>query len=387
MLARKVKLQLNKTQVDQLKTLRNKCASAYNAFLQMNFERLDAGEKTLSHFDMTKISAENGHYGIGQHIANMLCKRVDNAIKRWQESEKIKYKFWLQYGDEYRRPLKAYLAKAGKKLWGKPRFKTKGISIQFPIRSQHQNRVQVNGKTTSVLVPLIGRVKGRNDRQALIGQLKTATVEMDACKTWWLTIVCDGEKPQEKIESRSKDIGVDLGLKHTITAANEKEIIQPERERFLEKQMNAIKKASRDNRRDLPFIHRKIARRRKHSHHVQARRLLEAADTIIVGNLSSKFLFSGKLARSASDAAHAQFRTILTYKAANAGKSVKFVNERDTSKTCYSCGKKHDMPLEERHFECDCGYSANRDVNAAWNILKIGRVETALGETRPKCRV
>ena len=136
--------------------------------------------------------------------------------------------------------------------------------------------------------------------------------------------------------------------------------------------MKAIQKASRKKRRDLPFIHRKIARRRKHSHHVQAKRLLEAAETVYVGNLNSRFLFSGRLARSASDAAHSQFLSILSYKAENAGKTVMLVNEAYTTQTCYKCNARQKMELSERVYQCPCGYCNDRDVNAALNILSLG---------------
>jgi putative transposase len=326
---------------------------------------------------MDKLCKQNSlAEGIGTDIVHEITKRVDRAFKQWQESQRIKLRFWLQHGESYLKPLKSYLKKAGKKLWGKPRFKAKGISIQFPLRKTEQTRVKVFGNQTSIGVPLLGRVKGRNDRQEIIGQVKHVTVGKDACNTWWATIICDGELPKEEIASRSKDIGVDLGLKHTITAANEVEVIQPERQRFLDQQIEAVKNASRKNKRDLPFIHRKIARRRKHSHHVQARRLIEAADTVVVGNLNSKFLFAGKLARSASDAAHSQFLSILSYKAANAGKEIKIVNEAYTSMTCYRCKRRQKMELSEREYHCPCGYSNNRDVNSALNILFIGRETT-----------
>lgn len=373
MLARKVKLKLNKLQAKQLADLSDKSKDLYNRLLQENFDRLDRGERTLTSFDMDKLCADRRlASGMGTDVVQEITKRVDRVLKRWQESQSLKLKMWLQHGEDYKAPMKAYLAKAGKKLWGKPRFKTKGISIQFPLRKTDQARVRVFGVQTSVKVPLIGAVKGRNDRQGLIGLVKHVTVGRDSCGTWWATIICDGEKPATEIISRSGSIGVDLGLKHTITAANEAEVIQPERERFLDRQMKAIQKASRERRRDLPFIHRKISRRRKHSHHVQAKRLLEAADTVVVGNLNSKFLFSGRLARSASDAAHSQFLSILSYKAANAGKTVKIVNEAYTSQTCYRCGKRQHILLSEREYSCSCGYSNNRDINAALNILRLG---------------
>lgn len=372
MLARKVKLKLNKLQAKQLTDLSTKSKDLYNRLLQENFDRLDDGQRTMTSFDMNKLCADRGlASGMGTDVVQEITKRVDRALKRWQESQSLKLKMWLQHGENYKSPLKAYLAKAGKKLWGKPRFKTKPISIQFPLRKTDQSRVRVFGSQTSVRVPLIGFVKGRNDRQEILGLVKHVTVGQDSCGTWWATIICDGETNTE-IASRSAGIGVDLGLKHTITAANESEVIQPERERFLGQQMRAIQKASRERRRDLPFIHRKIARRRKHSHHVQSKRLLEAAETIVVGNLNSKFLFSGRLARSASDAAHSQFLSILSYKAANAGKTVKIVNEAYTSQTCYQCGKRQRIDLAEREYRCSCGYNNNRDVNAALNILRLG---------------
>jgi putative transposase len=310
--------------------------------------------------------------GIASDIVDEVCKRIDRCFKRYQESERLKLNYFLQHGNDNKH-LKNYLRKAGKKLWGRPRFKTKGISIQYSVRKTDQTLVKVAGNTTRIRIPLIGKVKGRNDRQELLGQIKQITVHQDSCKQWWARIVCDGTKPKTVIISRSKAIGVDLGLKHTVTAANNSEVIQPERERFLDKQIKNIQEASRNHKRDLPFIYRKITRRRKHSHHVMAKRLLEAADIVYVGDLNSKWLFSGKLARSASDAAHYQFKQILTCKAENADKTVKVIHEAYTSQTCNSCGKIHKMELKDRVFECPfCSYSNDRDVNAALNILKIG---------------
>jgi transposase len=212
MLARKVKLKLNKKQTNELKKLSQKSADLYNTLLQKNFDLLDSGERTLNNFAMDKLCRQNSlAEGIGTDIVQEITKRVDRAFKRWQESQSLKMKMWLQHGENYRKPMKAYLSKAGKKLWGKPRFKTKGISIQFHLRKTDQRRVKVFGNQTSVGIPLLGKVKGRNDRQEIIGLVKIVTVGKDSCGTWWATIVCDGELPKEEIASRSKDIGVDLG--------------------------------------------------------------------------------------------------------------------------------------------------------------------------------
>lgn len=231
MLVRKIKLRLNKLQTKKLTDLSDKSKDLYNRLLQENFDRLDRGERPLTSFDMNKLCADRGiASGIGTDVSQEITKRVDRAIKRWQESQAIKLKMWLQYGENYESPMKAYLAKAGKRLWGAPRFKSKPLSVQFPIRKNNQSMVRVFGSQGSVRVPLIGVVKGRSDRQEIIGLVKHATVKRDSCGTWWANIVCDGEKSATEIASRSAGIGVDLGLKHTITAANEFEVIKPERE-------------------------------------------------------------------------------------------------------------------------------------------------------------
>ena len=55
------------------------------------------------------------------------------------------------------------------------------------------------------------------------------------------------------------------------------------------------------------------------------------------------------------------------------------VNPMNTSKTCNSCGKLQKMPLSKRVYKCSCGYSEDRDVNAAKNIICLGQA-ILLGE-------
>jgi len=45
----------------------------------------------------------------------------------------------------------------------------------------------------------------------------------------------------------------------------------------------------------------------------------------------------------------------------------------NTTKACASCGVKTDKPLWVREHSCpSCGFEADRDANAAWNILSRG---------------
>ena len=42
-----------------------------------------------------------------------------------------------------------------------------------------------------------------------------------------------------------------------------------------------------------------------------------------------------------------------------------------TTKWCPKCGKKHGISLDERMYTCECGYSEDRDIHSARNMLAI----------------
>jgi putative transposase len=105
------------------------------------------------------------------------------------------------------------------------------------------------------------------------------------------------------------------------------------------------------------------------------------ANTIIVGDLDVKEMArskSTKLSKKAKKSLNrstqnngylSQFVGFLTYKAALIGKKVIEVNERYTSKKCYVCGTKHDMPLWKRTMEGDRWNVIDRDRNSAIYIM------------------
>ena len=80
------------------------------------------------------------------------------------------------------------------------------------------------------------------------------------------------------------------------------------------------------------------------------------------------------LATSISDGSWAQFRTILSFKAACAGRSVVAVPPAYTSQDCSGCGERVLKSLSVRTHVCPrCGLVLDRDENAALNILRLGQ--------------
>ncbi|HEY3230917.1 MAG TPA: transposase, partial [Roseiflexaceae bacterium] len=99
----------------------------------------------------------------------------------------------------------------------------------------------------------------------------------------------------------------------------------------------------------------------------------DAYQTIVVEDLNIRGLARTKLAKSILDAAWDAFLFILTYKAESAGGQVVRINPRFTTQKCSKCGELVTKSLSVRTHICpSCGYVADRDVNAAQNILKAG---------------
>jgi transposase len=86
-----------------------------------------------------------------------------------------------------------------------------------------------------------------------------------------------------------------------------------------------------------------------------------------------------RMAKSVLDCGWGQLKTQLQYKGEYAGRSVRIVNERNTSRTCSSCGSLRGPSgvngLRVRSWICSgCGVAHDRDVNAARNILAAERL-------------
>jgi putative transposase len=58
-------------------------------------------------------------------------------------------------------------------------------------------------------------------------------------------------------------------------------------------------------------------------------------------------------------------------------RSVIALDARNTSQQCSACGALVPKPLGERRHRCACGYQADRDVNAARNLLRLGESRQA----------
>ncbi|MCX6106282.1 MAG: transposase, partial [Proteobacteria bacterium] len=123
-------------------------------------------------------------------------------------------------------------------------------------------------------------------------------------------------------------------------------------------------------------LHAKVANARADFLHKASTRLVEEYRRIYIGNVPCKLMNrSRNMAAVSLDQGLGMFKTQVTYKAVRAGGQAIEINERDSTRTCSVCLTAHPrIGLRVREWQCSvCAAVHDRDVNAARNILRLGR--------------
>ncbi|MFF7769650.1 RNA-guided endonuclease InsQ/TnpB family protein [Streptomyces massasporeus] len=229
----------------------------------------------------------------------------------------------------------------------------------------------------------------------------TVTVSRDSAGRWFVSMLCEDPfvKPLTPMHAA---VGIDVGLDHLLTLSTGEKIANPrherrDRERLARAQRELSRKAKGDgtNRRKalrkVAKIHARIADRRRDVLHKLTTRLVRENQTLVIENLSVRTMVKNRsLARAIHDAAWAEYRSLLEYKARWYGRDVIVVDRFfPSSKLCSVCGSLAEaMPLNVRTWTCSsCGTPHDRDVNAAENLLAAGLAVSVCGAgVRPQRR-
>lgn len=194
----------------------------------------------------------------------------------------------------------------------------------------------------------------------------------------------------EPVQSNRPDVGIDVGLYHLLALSDGTIIDNP---RWLRSSLTDLRVAQRrmarrrkggsnwkKAARQVVVLHEKVANTRREFWHQTTRRLVDTYGNIAIEDLTLAFMTrNGNLSLSAHDAALGAFRQMLEYKAESAGTRCVAVKPARTSQVCSGCGSIVVKSLSVRSHYCpDCGLTLDRDVNAAVNILALGRSVWAL---------
>ena len=210
---------------------------------------------------------------------------------------------------------------------------------------------------------------------------RSGSFSEDSRGRWYFNIVVEVARIKS---TGTGEIGIDLGLKTTVTCSDGTELA---RKSFYRNSESKLGKAQRANKKmRVKSIHAKIKNQRNDAMHKFSTELVKNNGLIVVGNVSSSALAKTKMAKSVLDAGWGMLKTQLDYK--SQGMLVEFVevNEKYTTQMCSCCGEisanspKGRAGLGIREWSCaECGTVHDRDINAAKNILRLGHQTLAVG--------
>lgn len=256
---------------------------------------------------------------------------------------------------------------------GFPRFKPQQRHDSF---TYPQGGYAIKG--SKLHLSKIGEVKIKLHREPQ-GKIKTCTIIVKNGK-YYACFSCEVEL--RLLPLSTEQVGVDLGIKHLAVTSEGEMFEAPKRLRLNERKLKQLQRAvSRkqrgSNRRKkavhlLAKQHERVANQRKDHAHKVSRQLVSRYGLIAFEQLNVQGMVKNHhLAKSIADAGWNQLVQYTTYKAESAGRMVVQVDPRNTSQLCSSCGTIVKKTLAVRTHRCEeCGYVADRDENAARNILQ-----------------
>jgi putative transposase len=266
--------------------------------------------------------------------------------------------------------------KAGKKV-GYPRFKAQSRfhSYTFPkygngCKLRENNKLYIMG---------VGELKIKLHRE-VAGQIKTVILTK-TCGKWYacFSVILSSPAP---LPATGNVTGIDVGITSFAVLSDGTTIKNPRyfqtaqaKLRRVQRRVCRRKKASNRRRKAVQHfqrVHVHIKNQRRDFHHQVARQLINRYDVIAYENLNIKGLARSILAKPIADVGWGRFLSILSDKAAEAGREIIRVKPNGTSQRCI-CGALVPKMLSERWHYCPgCQLSVPRDHASALEILRLG---------------
>ena len=207
------------------------------------------------------------------------------------------------------------------------------------------------------------------------------------------------EREATPLPACDRDAGIDLGLASLAVTSDGEVIGNPRflraKERKLARAQRALARKQKGSanrgkaRHRVAVLHRKVRETRLDHAHKTALKLVRDNQSVYAEDLCVSGLARTRLAKSVHDAGWSQFLRLIEEKAAHYGREFRRVGRfQPTSQVCSACGVTDGpKPLNIREWMCAaCGTVHDRDVNAAKNVLALGRRESLNacgGQVRP----
>ena len=270
-----------------------------------------------------------------------------------------------------------------KKINGKPvgfpRFKKKSRHNSFTL----DGTIKVVDHF-KIQVPVIGILKTYEGLPKGF-KPKNVTISRQADR-WFISFKLEIEP--ESPQKITKSVGVDLGIKNLAILSTGEVIEGAKSYKKLEQKLRRLQRdVSRKELKSnnwykaqlkVALLHKRIANLRKDTLHKLTTNLAKNHGQIVIEDLNVLGMMRNrKLSKAIADMGLFEFRRQLNYKCELYGSQL-IIADRffPSSKTCSACGQvKKTLTLSERTFNCECGFSCDRDLNASYNLVRIADAE------------
>ena len=275
-----------------------------------------------------------------------------------------------------------------------PKFKKKGKS-DVKMYFVRNNPKDCQCERHRLKIPTLGWVrikeKGYIPTTKDGYMIRSGTVSVKAGRFYVSVLV---EIPDVNIDNNSNEgIGIDLGLKDLAIVSNgktyrninksaglkklEKQLIREQRS--LSRKYENLKKGESTQRANIQKqklkvqkLHHKMDNiRTDHINKTIAEIVKTKPSYITIEDLNVKGMMKNRcLSKAVASQKFYEFRTRLKAKCDENGIELRVADRfYPSSKTCHHCGSvKKNLKLSDRIYRCECGYVADRDLNAALNL-------------------
>jgi putative transposase len=338
----------------------------YNDCLRLRDARHAAGEKISDTevqrrvITLAKLTPERAWLaGVASVALVQACQDARRAYKNWFDSLTGRRK-----GPKIRHP--------------KPRRKRGRQSIRLT-----RNGFTLHGER--LYVAKVGDLKVEWSRD-LPSVPSSVTVIREPDGRYYASFVVQREATP--LPACDREVGIDLGLASLVVTSDGETVANP---RFYRAAQRRLRRAQRvlsrrqegsanraRARHRVAVVHRRVRDARLDHAHKTALRLVRDNQAVYAEDLCVAGLARARLAKSVADAGWSQLIRCIAEKAARYGRTFAKVGRFEpTSQVCSACGVNDGpKPLGVRRWTCAaCGTVHDRDVNAARNILALGRRE------------
>lgn len=382
----KIRIYPNKVQEEIIWNHINGCRFWWNHLLELNINRYKNGEERLREFDMNNL--------------------ISNARLTFEWLENVCYDSLSAVSRMLNNAYERFFNKTA----GHPKFHSKKYGdLTYPVRD---NRFYIIDDTY-MQIPGLGRVKYRPGNYNIPFETRTrqlckkcnVRIHYSQRNNKW-TIGFTVKRENQALPLNDYTMGIDLGLNKLATVKTEKSTFIIKNVNKSKRMKNAVKRRKRDQRRTARkqrnmyehinsigktvyepsknWIKSMNKVRKDYAHEANIRNDYIHKYTTKLANMYpsqivmetikvSHLIRNRNIADTILNACWFKFTNILRYKSERRGIDFRQVPRNyPSSKTCSNCGTLHSKlrMTKDRLFVCpNCGYTVDRDINAATNLM------------------